>query len=379
MYCGHPFVHLLWPPSLATHNYFIFSSIPISSTSLPHWFLKKNSPHSTFVPSQPFSSFFTIFIFFSSNPFFPVFIFFSPTPLFTFPRHFHPFHIFHYLFIHSIFIITLPHWFSSLFHPLHFRPFPIPILFSCTPLKLFLSTFFIIFSFTPFSSCHPFHICFHRFLTHSTFVPSLPFSYFSSNCTSLLSISTILIICSSTPLLSFPHFHFLSPHHFHPSFIHSTSSFFHQPHNFHAFIFFIHFTFVPSKLSSFFHALHFPPFTCFSSFFHSFHFSPFTHFHFFHMLQFHPFAQILHFFSTPIFIPFTILFLNPLIHFYPFHIFIRFLSIPLLSLPYFHLLINLVHFSPFHILIFFSSTSFSSIPYFHYCSHPFFDLCLIKW
>jgi hypothetical protein len=125
-----------------------------------------------------------------------------------------------------------------------------------------------------------------------------------------------------TPFLPFPHFHLFSPHHFHPSFIHSTSSFFHQPHNFHAFVFYIHFIFVPFKLSYFFHALHFLPFTCFSSFFHSLHFSFYTFSSFsyapisslctnssffiqstFHSIpHFHPFS------STPIFIPFTISF-----------------------------------------------------------------------
>jgi hypothetical protein len=125
-----------------------------------------------------------------------------------------------------------------------------------------------------------------------------------------LSISTIFIICSFIPFLSFPRFHLF--------FIHSTSSFFHQPHNFHVVIFFIHFTFVPSKLSSFFHAFHFLPFRCFSSFFHSFHFSPITHFHLFICSNFIPLHKFFIFLSTLIFIQFHFFIhsnFHPLYHF----------------------------------------------------------------
>ncbi len=290
------FFHPFQFPQHSIPHWFNFFSHPIPPLSLPNHFhhfsqfscsfCPINFPHfSSFFHPLHFLPFLSIFILIPSLP--------LSLPLFTFsiicssiPFSSSCFHIgFHPFFTHSIFVLS-----------------PFPYFFYALHLNCSFPHFSSFFSFVPFSSCHPFHICFHYFLTHSTFVPSLPFSYFSSKCTPLLSTSTIFIICSSTPLLSFPHFHFLSPHHFHPSFIHSTSSFFHQPRNFHAFIFFIPFTFVLSKLSSFFHALHFPPFTCFSSFFHSFHFSPFTHFHFFCMLQFHPFAQIFHFFSTPLFI-----------------------------------------------------------------------------
>jgi len=266
------------------------------------------SPHSTFVPSQPFSSFFTIFIFFSSNPFFLVFI---------------------------------------SFHPFHFLPFfTIFILVPSLPLSLPLFTFFIICSSIPFSSS-PFQIGFHPFFTHSIFVLS-PFSYFFHalhlNCSfphfssffhsfhfphAILS-TFVFILFSPTPHLSFRHhFHIFHPIVFHFCPFSQFSSFVHLLHfcPFHIFIFFHPTIFIllssiplcpfsinptTSMLSSFSYTsllslLSFHHFSTHFTFllshvFHSLHFSPFTHFHLFHMLQFHPFAQIIHFLSIPLFI-----------------------------------------------------------------------------